>query len=196
MQTSAMEETGDRRGIGLVGMKRGGDTLRPEWTTPCAARLMERLRTCVPVTEADLTNASKSLRPIASRILSAPLADRVAIADDWLASCDEADSDAIELAVIDTEPAQPTQALAVEIESGQDRQVAIERREAEQWLRELLGAGPVPAKQIIDAARNHGLSQATLQQAKEGLGIVSSREGFGKDARWIWSLLGARTGTN
>ena len=150
MQTSAIEETGDRRGIGLVGMKRVGDALRPVWFTPRDARLLGRLRTGLPVTEADRTDASKAFRPIASRILTAPLADRVAIVDEWLAGCVEADAEAIKLAVIATDPARPTQALGDDVEAGQDRRVASERREAEQSLRELLAAGPVPAKAGTD----------------------------------------------
>ncbi len=76
------------------------------------ARLLGRLRTGLPVTDADLTDASGEFRPIAARILAAPLSDRLVITDHWLAGYAEADAEAIKLAVIHTDPAPPPEALA------------------------------------------------------------------------------------
>jgi hypothetical protein len=80
------------------------------------------------------------------------------------------------------------QALVDEVEAGQDRRQAAERREAEQWLREFLAGGPVAATEILEAAGKSGFSKGTLRRARESLGVLSIREGFAKDARWSWRL--------
>jgi putative DNA primase/helicase len=112
MHAIAVGETGEARGTREVGMKRVGDVLRPEWFTPRDARLLGRLRTGQPVNEADLTGVSREFQPIASRILAASWMDREELTDEWLRGCDDAEAEAIERAVIDREPMQPSQAVA------------------------------------------------------------------------------------
>lgn len=66
--------------------------------------------------------------------------------------------------------------------------VPAERTEAEHFLRELLADGPVSAKDVPKAARDAGLSWATVRRAKDELGIRPRREGFGDSGKWLWSL--------
>ena len=80
------------------------------------------------------------------------------------------------------------QALTEEVQGGNDRERAPERREAELWLREVLNAGPLPAKEVEDAASACGFTKATLRRARESLGIVAARSGFGKGSTFSWRL--------
>ena len=58
--------------------------------------------------------------------------------------------------------------------------------EAENFLQELLEAGPVPAKQVKTEADAAGLSWATVRRAKDRLGIKPHKAGM--EAGWHWSL--------
>jgi hypothetical protein len=60
------------------------------------------------------------------------------------------------------------------------------------WLQEALADKPRPASEIKDAAIRAGHSAATLRRARERLGIVVSRQGFGQDGRWCWRLPDAK----
>ncbi|HEV8276807.1 MAG TPA: AAA family ATPase [Streptosporangiaceae bacterium] len=62
------------------------------------------------------------------------------------------------------------------------------RREAEEVLREILAAGPVPAKQAKTQARDAGISERTLARARVAIGAVTKREGFGPGAYYLWAL--------
>jgi hypothetical protein len=62
------------------------------------------------------------------------------------------------------------------------------RSEAEEVLREILSDGPIPARQAKQLARDAGIAERTLDRARQGIGAVTRREGFGKGARWLWSL--------
>jgi putative DNA primase/helicase len=81
------------------------------------------------------------------------------------------------------------QALAAEA-AGDDSRTA--RGDAEEFLRELLASGPVPQKEVKDAAEGAGLAWATVRRAKERLGVEAIRETeteFGKGTgRWLWRL--------
>jgi len=60
---------------------------------------------------------------------------------------------------------------------------------AEEWLREVLAAGPVPAKDIKVHANDAGYSTATLRRAQASIGIKPRRTGgTGEAGRWVWSL--------
>lgn len=59
---------------------------------------------------------------------------------------------------------------------------------AERWLLEMLDGGPVAATEVEQAAKEAGLSWATVRRAADDLTIKSGREGFGKEGRWMWSL--------
>jgi hypothetical protein len=60
--------------------------------------------------------------------------------------------------------------------------------EAKEFLLEQLSGEPAEADEMKKKARSAGLSERTLRRAKEALGILSVREGFGRDGRWVWSL--------
>ncbi len=59
---------------------------------------------------------------------------------------------------------------------------------AEGWLGEVLNGGPVGVHELEAAARNAGIAIITLRRAKGSLGVVSVREGFGKDSACFWKL--------
>lgn len=64
--------------------------------------------------------------------------------------------------------------------------------EAVEFLRQMLADGPVPAREIEQAAKEAGITTMTLRRAKEVLGVRVSREhlpgeGRGK-GRWVWAM--------
>ena len=68
-----------------------------------------------------------------------------------------------------------------------------ERAEAEDFLRDILSAGPRPSAEIEDEAKGAGLSWRTVRRAQKALGIKPYRkaeagDGLGKSGRWYWSL--------
>ena len=71
---------------------------------------------------------------------------------------------------------------------------APERGEAKQWLREVLSAGPIPTTEVLAAARAAGIGTRTINRAKRELDVKAIKEGFGLDARWLWSLDGTKAG--
>jgi hypothetical protein len=60
--------------------------------------------------------------------------------------------------------------------------------EAQEWLRDVLKDGPVPAKELKDRARRDGIASRTLDRAKEEVGVKTYRQGFGEEGIWFWSL--------
>jgi hypothetical protein len=62
--------------------------------------------------------------------------------------------------------------------------------EAENYLRDILAAGSIPAKEGEAGARAHGIATRTLARARKRLGVVATRESDGTDGRgrWLWSL--------
>ena len=64
-----------------------------------------------------------------------------------------------------------------------------ERSDAEAFLRDILAGGPVPAKDVLRAAKTNGVSERTLKRAKSHLGVRSQRMGgLGTDGQWHWWL--------
>jgi putative DNA primase/helicase len=63
-----------------------------------------------------------------------------------------------------------------------------QRRDAEVFLQEVLGAGAVLATEVLAESRWAGISPRTLRRAKAALRVVSRREGWG--GRWSWALPG------
>lgn len=63
-----------------------------------------------------------------------------------------------------------------------------ELAEARQFLVDLLAAGPVPTKTVQADAIGMGLSWATVRRAKEALGVVAERAGFGRGGSFNWRL--------
>lgn len=68
------------------------------------------------------------------------------------------------------------------------RDQRTEQNEAAAWLRDLLGEGGLPAAQVRQSAVRAGLAWRTLHRARRAAGVVSTRQGFGTKATYIWSL--------
>jgi archaellum biogenesis ATPase FlaH len=75
--------------------------------------------------------------------------------------------------------------------SAPERKSALDA--AKQWLQELLSSGPVASRDVEQAAKEAGLSWMTVRRAADDLKIKRSREGFGAEGRWMWSLPQALT---
>ena len=58
--------------------------------------------------------------------------------------------------------------------------------EAMEWLLQLLEAGPMPAGEVMKAAKLSGLSDKALRRARERLGIKPYKAGFQNG--WMWAL--------
>ncbi|HET6882021.1 MAG TPA: AAA family ATPase [Pirellulales bacterium] len=59
-----------------------------------------------------------------------------------------------------------------------------ERRQAGQWLWDVLSQGPIEAKQLLEDARQSGLAERTLRRAAAELGFRPMKDG--KRNVWIW----------
>jgi putative DNA primase/helicase len=59
-------------------------------------------------------------------------------------------------------------------------------RDAEDFLNELLAAGPVLVKSIEEAAKAEGISAATLRRARERLEIITEKQDY--SGPWQWRL--------
>jgi len=63
--------------------------------------------------------------------------------------------------------------------------------EAQEFLREVLAGGAVPAKDAQEEARGAGIAERTLKRARSGLGVIAEREGESGQqggGRWHWRL--------
>ena len=58
--------------------------------------------------------------------------------------------------------------------------------EAKRLLREILADGPVPQREVKEAAEAAGISMATVQRAKKALGVKTKKKGM--KGPWMWSL--------
>jgi hypothetical protein len=70
--------------------------------------------------------------------------------------------------------------------------------EAQEFLREILSGGPVPAREAQDDARNAGIADRTLKRARQSLGVVAERQGepgHQGGGRWYWKLPGIKGAT-
>jgi putative DNA primase/helicase len=61
--------------------------------------------------------------------------------------------------------------------------------EATDWLKDLLGNGPMSVGDIEKAGQQAGQAWSTIQRAAANMGIEKSRQG-GRNGRWIWGLPG------
>jgi hypothetical protein len=64
-------------------------------------------------------------------------------------------------------------------------------KEAEDLLLDLLGSNAVPVTDIKAEAVAAGISWPTVRRAKDRLGIIAERNGFGSEGQWLWRLLDA-----
>ena len=76
-----------------------------------------------------------------------------------------------------------------------------ERSEAEEFLREILSAGPRPSTEIEAEAKGAGVAWRTVRRAQKNLGIKPFRkaeagDGLGKSGRWYWALPGGDDAPN
>lgn len=81
--------------------------------------------------------------------------------------------------------------VAVDADSvlGVDTREQSERNDAATWLAETLAIGPMPVKEIEQAAEAECITRATLRRAKKLLGVKSLREGgVGSSGKWTWAL--------
>ena len=69
-----------------------------------------------------------------------------------------------------------------------NRREAPAREEAEEWLREMIEAGPVRTEEIKVEAKAAGLTWATIRRAKENIGAKAVRQGYGEEGGWFWKL--------
>jgi len=70
----------------------------------------------------------------------------------------------------------------------QEQRHAPARKEAREWLLEVLGGGPVLASEIRSQANSAGMNHNTLDAARRELGVRSERHGFGRGAKCYWYL--------
>jgi hypothetical protein len=91
------------------------------------------------------------------------------------------------------EPLQATveQALRPLPSHPDEEEQAFFGRECDQWLHEMLAAGPALHGEVMNAGREAGFSRDTLRRAKERIGVTAYREGFGPGSRFYWQLNGA-----
>ncbi len=77
-----------------------------------------------------------------------------------------------------------------------DSEGEADAMDAAGWLRELLSAGSLPVRQIQAEAQNIGIPWRKVQRALKPAGGETVREGFGRDASYIWRLRTALNGAN
>ena len=82
----------------------------------------------------------------------------------------------------------PVDVTPDELTDGKAGEERSARKEAESFLREVLAAGPVKSKEVFRQAKEAGIGEWTVRRAKKNLGVVVTREGFGNDGDWFWSL--------
>jgi putative DNA primase/helicase len=70
------------------------------------------------------------------------------------------------------------------LRAGNDNECSA-KADAERFLYDLLAGGPVPTKEIEEAARAHSISAATLRRARESVGARPQKDGL---KGWVWSL--------
>ena len=66
----------------------------------------------------------------------------------------------------------------------------FEKRECEDWLRDVLKEGPVTVKDLQRAAKDAAFSFDMAKRAKQRIGAESFREGFGRNANYLWRMPG------
>lgn len=79
-----------------------------------------------------------------------------------------------------------------------DREKRTAKSEAVEWLQSLLADGPMPAKDVLRKAREDGISETTINRAKDTAGVTSkpNRNGDNKVTGWTWHLKPSYTNDN
>ena len=60
--------------------------------------------------------------------------------------------------------------------------------EAKDFLNGALSKGHRPASDVVDEAKEASISEKTLKRAKLAIGIITRKEGFGSEGKWVWEL--------
>ncbi|HEY1683700.1 MAG TPA: AAA family ATPase [Tepidisphaeraceae bacterium] len=95
------------------------------------------------------------------------------------------------------EPVRMTADDALAVENGMAEKPGPEpecREQAAEWLCELLEAGPMPTKSVIEQAKAAGMSWSTVRRAKEQMRVRSER--VPGSAEWQWRLAHVSPNTN
>jgi hypothetical protein len=88
-------------------------------------------------------------------------------------------------------PITVEQALRPNSSIPNEQEQAFVGRECDQWLREMLTAGPVLHAKIMSVGREAGFTIDGLRRAKERIGVTAFRDGFGPGSRFYWKLKSA-----
>jgi hypothetical protein len=62
------------------------------------------------------------------------------------------------------------------------------KREAREFLLERLEAGPVKAEDLLEEAKQNGISKTTLMRMKKELGVLSRKQQGKVGGEWMWEL--------
>ncbi|WP_457787189.1 AAA family ATPase [Pseudomonas sp. PL-6] len=76
--------------------------------------------------------------------------------------------------------------ILADVESTGDDDQRSEQEDAEQFLQDLLSAGPVPVKQIKADASGAGFAWRTIERAKKSIGVDAVKVGMKEG--WVWQL--------
>jgi hypothetical protein len=113
-----------------------------------------------------LCQTKSNLAPLAPALLFEPVSEGGTVRIEWRGECDYGADDLL----------RPSQA--------QPDQLARARH----FLLEALAAGPVEQKQLRAIADEAAIAWRTVERAKEVLGVLSRREGWGPGSRCWWEL--------
>jgi hypothetical protein len=83
---------------------------------------------------------------------------------------------------------QHVELTANEVMQAAAGQSGYAKREAHDFLRERLEAGPVKADDLFEEAEQNGIAKKTLYRAKKDLGIKSRKEHGKTEGGWTWEL--------
>lgn len=62
------------------------------------------------------------------------------------------------------------------------------RDERSEWLQAVLVEGALPARDVLRLARQAGHAERSIQRTAQRVGVITTREGSGRDHRVLWSL--------
>jgi putative DNA primase/helicase len=91
-------------------------------------------------------------------------------------------------ALVWTERLYGSPAEVIKLMAGHEVHAPSAVETAKSFVQDYLANGAVPAFEVTAAARERGISEATLRRALNQLPIVRAREGFGAGSSVVWSL--------
>ena len=74
------------------------------------------------------------------------------------------------------------------MQAAADNKAPTARDDAVKFLKDMLAAGPVPRKEIEDAAEGNGISERTLWRAKKTLKVEAYKDRSKAEGGWVWRL--------